>query len=272
VARCTLAAAALLATAPAAGARQIDYVIGKQDVLTITVYNQADLSGRFNVESDGTLLFPLVGRVKAGGLTPRQVETELRKRLADGYFKDPQITVAVEQYRSQQVFVVGEVRQPGTYPLSGDMTVIEVLSRAGSTTANASGKAVIVRAAPSQSASGPVLPNQVDASQVLHVDLRELEKGVLSENVALRHGDTIFVPKAETIYLVGHVRSPGSFAVDKMTTVLQALSLAGGATDRGATGRIRIIRMLNGKKTEVKAKLNDVVQPGDTIVVPERRF
>ena len=72
--------------------------------------------------------------------------------------------------------------------------------------------------------------------------------------------------------VVGHVRSPGSFPVDKMTTVLQALSLAGGATDRGATGRIKIIRMQNGKKTEVKAKLNDVVQPGDTIVVPERRF
>jgi polysaccharide export outer membrane protein len=152
------------------------------------------------------------------------------------------------------------------------MTIIEVLSRAGSTTASASGKAVIVSAAPSQAANGPVLPNHADASQVRHVDLKELEKGVLSENVALRHGDTIFVPKAETIYLVGHVRSPGAFPIDKTTTVLQALSLAGGATDRGATGRIKIIRMQNGKKTEVKAKLNDVVQPGDTIVVPERRF
>src|SRR5207244_8008250 len=99
-----------------------DYVVGPQDVLTITSYDQADLSGKFPVEADGTFTYPMIGRVKAGGLTLRQVETQVKKQLKDGgFFNNPQITVAVEQYRSQKVFIVGEVRNPGTYPLSGDM-------------------------------------------------------------------------------------------------------------------------------------------------------
>src|SRR5215831_19033889 len=82
-----------------------DYVIGPQDVLLIQVFDQPDLGGKYTVETDGTFTFPLVGRVKAGALTLRGFERELKARLADGYFKNPQITVAVEQYRSQRVFV-----------------------------------------------------------------------------------------------------------------------------------------------------------------------
>ena len=89
-----------------------DYVIGPQDVLTIQVFDQADLGGKFTVEADGTFTFPLIGRVKAGGLTLRAFESELKKQLADGYFKNPQVTVAVEQYRSQRVFVDGRSAQP----------------------------------------------------------------------------------------------------------------------------------------------------------------
>src|SRR6059036_3364811 len=75
-----------------------DYVIGPQDVLTITSYDQADLSGKFSVEADGTFTFPMIGRFKAGGFTLRQVEENLKKRLKDeGYFRNPQVTVAVEQ-------------------------------------------------------------------------------------------------------------------------------------------------------------------------------
>src|SRR5687768_8687784 len=103
----------------------IDYVVGPQDVLTITVWNQPNLSGKFSVETDGTFTFPLIGRIKAGGLTLREVEEALKKRLADGFFRHPQVSAAVEQYRSQRIFIVGEVRQPGPYPLTGDMTLIE---------------------------------------------------------------------------------------------------------------------------------------------------
>src|ERR1700720_4406600 len=91
-----------------------DYVVGPQDVLTITSYDQADLSGKFALEADGTFTYPMIGRVKAGGLTLRGLEGAIKRQLIDdGYFKNPQITVAVDTYKSQRVFIVGEVRTPG---------------------------------------------------------------------------------------------------------------------------------------------------------------
>src|SRR5438477_3086207 len=118
---CTLAFAAARAQEPQTANPPItDYIVGPQDVLTITSYDQADLSGRFTLEADGTFTYPLIGRVKAGGLTLRSLETALKKRLKDeGFFNNPQISVAVETYKSQKIFVVGEVRLPGAYPLSG---------------------------------------------------------------------------------------------------------------------------------------------------------
>jgi polysaccharide export outer membrane protein len=250
-----------------------DYIVGSQDVLTITSYDQADLSGKFIVEADGTFAYPLIGRVKAGGMTLRQVETQLKKQLTDqGFFRNPQVTVAVEQYKSQKIFVVGEVRTPGTYPLSGDMNLVEALARAGSTLPTASGEAVVVHPS-SKNVRGPVLPNQENPDNIVRVNLRELENGIFSQNAALRDGDTIFVPRAESVYVFGQVKNPGAYALQqKNTSVLQALSLAGGVTDRGTTTRIKIIRIVDGEERELKVKLTDVVQPGDTIVVSERFF
>jgi polysaccharide export outer membrane protein len=246
-----------------------DYVIGPQDVLAITVFDQASLSGRYTVEADGSFSFPLLGRVEAGGRTLRQFEEGLKKQLAAGFFLNPQVAVAVEQYRSQRVFVMGEVRQPGTYALTGDMTLIEVLARAGSMAADAGGDVVVVRA---PHATRPTLPDQSEGREVIRVGVRELESGDLSKNVALRDGDTIFVPRAETIFVFGEVKSPGSFAMQRDMTVLQALALAGGVTDTGAVNRARIVRFVNGLKTEIRARLNDPVKPGDTVVIPARYF
>lgn len=250
-----------------------DYVVGPQDVLSISLYDQEDLSGTYPVDADGTFTFPLIGRVRVGGLTLRETEAELRRLLMDGYFKDPQLAVGVEQYRSQQIFIVGEVRNPGSYPLTGDMSLIEAIARAGSTLPEASGEAVIVHAAADGEAGtapeGPVMPDS-ENSEVETVDLKALQSGALSENFALRDGDTIFVPRAETIYVFGQVKAPGAYPIQRDTTVLQALSLAGGVTDRGSTGRIKIVRLEKGEKLEIKVKLDYVVRPGDTIIVPER--
>jgi polysaccharide export outer membrane protein len=250
----------------------VDYVVGPQDVLTITSYDQADLSGKFTIEADGTFTFPLIGRFKAGGLTLRQVEDGLKKRLKDeGYFRNPQVTVAVETYKSQKIFVVGEVRTPGSYPLSGNMNLVEALARAGSTLPTASAEAVIVHA--SDSATGPTLPTSQDADNIVRVDLHDLQQGVFSQNTVLRDGDTIFIPRAESVYVFGQVKNPGAYVLQQRnTSVLQALSLAGGVTDRGSTGRIQIIRIVNGEKKEIGVKLADIVKPGDTIVVREKFF
>src|SRR5438552_5613667 len=101
---------------PQAVAAQTDYRIGSQDVLNIAVFGESDLSGKYTVEQDGTFTFPLVGRVKAGGVTLREFEAELKKLLVDGrYLKNPQVSITVETYRSQRILVMGEVRAPGEY-------------------------------------------------------------------------------------------------------------------------------------------------------------
>jgi polysaccharide biosynthesis/export protein len=88
-----------------------DYIVGAQDVLLITSYDQPDLTGTFAVDTDGTFSFPMVGRLTVGGLTLREVEASIKKQLVEsGFFINPQITVAVSAYRSQRIFIVGEVR------------------------------------------------------------------------------------------------------------------------------------------------------------------
>jgi polysaccharide export outer membrane protein len=250
-----------------------DYRVGPQDVLTITSYDQADLSGKFTVEADGTFTFPLIGRVKAGGLTLRSLEDSLKTRLKDeGFFRNPQVTVAVETYRSQKIYVIGEVRSPGAVPLSGDMNLVEAIARAGSMLPSASGEAIVIHAAPG--ATGPALLTQnTNDANTERVDLRALQNGVATRNIVLRDGDTISVPRAESVYVLGQVKNPNAYSLQqKETTVLQALSLAGGVTDRGSMNRIRITRIVNGDKKDIKVKLTDFVQPGDTIYVYDRLF
>jgi polysaccharide export outer membrane protein len=153
------------------------------------------------------------------------------------------------------------------------MALVEALARAGSTLPTASGEVIIVHPADAAAAAGPTLPTRTDGDNVKRVDLRSLQNGEFANNTALRDGDTIFVPRAESIYVFGEVKNPGAYALQqRSTTVLQALSLAGGVVDRGSTARIRIARIVDGEKREIRVKLSDLVQPGDTIIVPERFF
>jgi polysaccharide export outer membrane protein len=273
-------AAPALAQAPAPPpAAAPDYVVGAQDVLLITSYDQPDLTGKFVVDTDGSFTFPMIGRVTVGGMTLRAVEASLKKQLMDaGLFLDPQVSVAVSDYRSQKVFIVGEVRTPGAYTMSGAMRLVEALALAGSTLPTASGDAVIMPAAGSGmiAAVDPcVAASELDdesAGGQVRVSLRDLANGVMSGNIALNDGDTIFVLRAENVYVFGQVKNAGAYALPQGATVLQALALAGGVTDRGAVGRIRIARVVNGTRVEIDAELTDEVLPQDTIVVPERFF
>lgn len=247
-----------------------NYVIGAQDVLTISVFDEPSLSGKYAVELDGSLSFPLIGRVKAAGMSLRDFETDLRKRLAAGYFRNPKITVAIEQYRSQRVFVVGAVKDPGTYALTGDMSLIEVLAKAGSTTDAAGDEVMLIRG---HGRTAATLPEAGEGDDITRVNLKELQGGpAAARNLALSDGDTVYVPRAQVVYVFGQVKNPGSYPVQSDTTVLQVLSLAGGVLPTGAMNRLQVIRVVAGAKKEFKVKLTEGVNPGDTIVVPERFF
>jgi polysaccharide biosynthesis/export protein len=260
----------LVGVTPSASA-QSEYVVGAQDVLSIAVYDQADLTGQFTVDEDGSLTFPLVGRVMVAGRTVRDVEAELHRLLADGFLKNPQVSASIAQYHSQRLFVMGEVRAPGAYPLTGNMSIIEAIARAGGTTPQAAEEVLIVRPSSDDGGDGPRAADAEDAT-VIRVNVAEIQSGELSMNVSLHGGDTVVVQRAQGIYVFGQVKAPGSYPIEKGMTVLQALSLAGGVTDRGSTGRINVVRTVDGKKEEMKVKLADVVEPGDTIIVKERFF
>jgi polysaccharide export outer membrane protein len=239
-----------------------------QDSLIITVVDQPTLSKKYMIESDGRITVPLLGRVQASGFTTEQLGNDLQRRLAE-FFAKPVVHVEVE--RSKRVFVFGGVNAPGMYPLTTDMTIVELLSRAGYTGAS---EAMIVRP---RNPQAPALPDDKDTT-VIHVNLREFEKdleaGRLGRNVVLQDGDTIYVPRFDPnrIFVSGQVRTPGAYSVPENTTLLQALALAGGPTERAALGRVRVLRLQKGKQTTVKARLEDLVRPGDTIIVPERYF
>jgi polysaccharide export outer membrane protein len=253
-------------------AQPTEYVVGSPDVLSIVVWGEAALSGKYTVGADGELVFPLVGRVKVAGLTVRAIETDLRARLSEGLLKNPQVTVEVVEYRSQRVFVVGEVLKPGPLPLTGSTTLLEALARAGSLSDRAGGDLLLLRpAAPGRDAS-PVLPGAPGVTEIRRVNIQELQVGAISDNITLRDGDTLFVPRAEMIDVLGQVNAPGQYAVEKGMTVLRAISIAGGVNRLGSAKRVKIIRIVDGKKTEQAARMDDRVRPGDTIMVQTRLF
>ena len=192
-------------------AAQTNYVLGAQDVVTIVVFGEPDLSRKYTIEQDGTFTFPHIGRVTARGLTLRALEAELKKQLAAGYLRDPQISVAVEAYRSQKILVMGQVAQPGEYQLTGDMTLLAAIAKAGSVTSMAGREVVIVRAARKPGASKGEPPTD---SEILRIDLAELQGGNMALNIPLQDGDNINIPKAQSIFVTGQVKSPGGYAVE----------------------------------------------------------
>jgi polysaccharide export outer membrane protein len=253
-----------------------DYQLGPDDILKIAVYGHDDLTQVVVVQADGTFTFPLIGRVQANDLTPKQLENRIATALAQGFVRNPQVNVTIQEYRSKPVFVVGELTRPGTYPLSGSKSLVEMLARAGPMTNNAGYEVVIVR--PKTSTGRPLLPSEASAmdakagAEVIRVNLRELQSGDLGQNVILHANDTVFVPQAPKVFVSGEVRSPGAYAFAPGMTVRQVISLAGGFTDFSATGRIRVVRTVDGKAKELKVKLDDAVQSGDTVVVKEKLF
>jgi polysaccharide export outer membrane protein len=248
------------------------YEIGATDILGIKVFGEDALSNNYTVDSDGSITFPLVGRVQVAGKTTRQIEEHLVKLLDGDYLKRPQISVEIAQFRSRSIFVLGEVKNPGRYTIQGPQTLLEVIAHAGSTTPTASNTIIVQRYKEgiATAVSTAALPGDPRAAEVLRVSLDDLREGKLNANIILQDSDTIIVPPAERFYVTGFVKQPGSFVLRSNMTVRQAIAEAGGITERGSNRRIKIVRKVGDKEVEVDADMSDLVKPNDTIRVPAR--
>ena len=246
-----------------------EYVIGPRDVLQITVWGQADLSKDYPVDQDGMVPFPLLGRVQAAGLTTSALAGRLTELLGKDYLVNPQVIVSVREYLSQKVHVLGKAEKPGLFYLTGPTTVLEILSKAGGLAKTAGKQLVLVRGG---AESGP------GGSTILRLDLAKLQAGDASQNIRVEDRDTLFIPKAHAYFVLGEVKSAGTFPLDRDVTSLEAITIAGGFNDRAAPAGVKLIRRgPDGQQETMSVDLsgrnsgdrNVKIQDGDTLVVPK---
>ena len=241
-----------------------DYVVGEGDILKITVYDHDDLTTLVRVSGEGVVVFPLIGQVEVKGLTLSRITQRISALLADGYVVNPQVSIFIQEFRSKKAFIMGEVNKPGLYVLPGQTTLLSVLSEAGGLTKDSGDKAIIKRKTDS--------PDRNE--NIITVDLRSLvEKGDASLDVPITDGDSIYIPKARVFYINGEIKKPDAYKYTEGTTVIQAITMSGGFTDKASKGRVKIIRKVGGKEEVVeKVKMDEAVLPDDVIVVPESFF
>ncbi len=254
---------------PPLHAAEPNYVVGPEDELAITVWDHPDLGRKIRVNLEGKISFPLIGEVKAAGRTTIQLENDIKALLAQGYVVDPHVTIQITEYRSQKVSIIGEVNQPGAYPLTKKTTLVEAIAMAGGVKQEADHEAMIVRPKTGNPKGGALLPNQVDPNDVIKVPLRDVLEGEKTHNIEVLNGDTVFIPKIKVFYVTGEAKRPGQYTYLKGMTVLNAVSTAGGFTEKAAKRKLKVVREKGGKKEEIPVGLENLIEPGDTIVVPE---
>ena len=238
--------------------------LGTGDLIEVNVYNVPELTTKARVSSAGDVYLPLIDYVHVDGLTQEEAQTLIEKRLSDGGFvRNPHVTIFVDEAASQGVAVLGEVSKPGIYPDVADHRLYEIISEAGGFTSSASRNIAILR------------QNQTEPVRVtLPRNLADNTSG----NIEIMPGDTITVPRAPIIYVVGDVGKPSGLLVDNGTlTVLQALALAGGTNRTAKLGGARVIRKGPAGVTEMKieikkmleAKIPDItLQADDILFIP----
>lgn len=260
---------ALILQAPRAVPASAEYAVGPQDRLAITVVDEPSLTRVVTVSSDGTFEYPYIGLVKAGGVSLRAIQIDIATRLKEKYLRNPQVSIEVETYRSQVVYVWGQVRAPGAVTLMGNMNLTEALAKAGSPTPDA-GSYIEINRRPAAVAPGTDPAAVAKPAPPERVSMTELQSG-RAQAIILSDGDTIFVPKAETFFVTGYVKNGGPFLHDGAMTVARAIAMAGGVTEKGSRNRIRIMRLVEGKQVVIKdVKPDDQVLPGDSIEVMSR--
>ncbi len=256
---------ALLALpAPGQDARE-SLLLGPGDLVSVHVFREPDLDSKVRVKDAGTVTLPLIGAVPVAGLSAAQASDA----IADSYrakhlLNQPQVSVFVEESTAQQVEVLGEVARPGAVPLSSKRNLLDVLAAAGGLTRTADRHVTIRR--PGGPPMTVLVPNDADAQ----VGLGEVD---------VAPGDTVLVPRAGIVYVLGDVGRPGGYLMqdDSRISLLQALALAAGATKTAAENDARLLRKVDGIATEQPLRLRAVergkapdiaLQNDDIVYVP----
>ena len=225
------------------------YQLGHGDVIDLQVWNESDLNSKIEVGTDGMAEFPLIGAVKAQGLTISELENEVEQRFSDGYLKNPQLKLSIEEYKSKEVYVLGAVEKPGPVPLKREMRLLEVLAQTGGDFSKGGEEILVVRHKSSSSSqtessataagAGPAVQEGNPGSQVLRVKTTELLHGNPEANLSLQNRDTILFPPegraANQVYVLGNVEEPGPHPVQEDMSLAQLVATVGAAADTTGT-------------------------------------
>jgi polysaccharide export outer membrane protein len=229
------------------------YVLGRDDVIEVSLLGRTDFGGRTRVQADGSIQLPMVGKVQAAEHTTAELSEQVRKALKDGgYFADPIVSIEVVSYASRYVTVLGAVGQPGLVPMNRAYRISEILARVGGVREGAADY-IVVRS---------------EKGGEKHLSIRDLATGDLEQDPYVLAGDKIYAPMADLFYIYGQVNGPGAYPLVADMTVRMAIAKGGGLTDSGSDKSIKVTR--GGKK--VKLGLADKLLPGDVLVVGERLF
>lgn len=262
-----------------------DYQIGPNDQLGIEVFGIEDLQLVVRVSSSGTISAPHVGRIYAAGLTGAELEDKIAKELVNRKLvRDPQVSVFVQEFNSQPIYILGAVNQPGQYMLSRSLSVVDAITMAGGLDPDKAGRYILIRRG-----NGRITPSGEDAPDdavepVVRIDVKRLlEEGDVAQDVALRGGDVVQVPtrKVEVFYVIGDVPRPGAFEIEtgqeEFLLATGALGWAGGPTK---TARLRggmLIRNTDGGRQQIALNFKDIldgkaedphIEPNDILFVP----
>ncbi len=249
-----LAAMALAPASVGAQTAEAGYILGPDDSIQIIVYGQPEAGISTRIKSDGTIVMPLIGTVKADGVTNIGLAKLVAAKLTEGgYLKSPVVNVEIASYVSKSVNVAGKVASPAIISLDRSYHALEILLKAG--WVREAGATYVLLRRP--------------GSPEMRLEIDGLVRGDEDKNPIVRAGDTLFVPDADQYYVTGSVGRSGGFAIIPGMTIRLALVVAGGVSATGSSGKVGLIR---GSAKEIDVEQSTVVQKNDLIVVKERLF
>jgi polysaccharide export outer membrane protein len=241
----------------------VEYRLGPGDSIRISVFDNPNLTLETRVGENGIITYPLIGRVRVGGLTLPLAEQTIAKALADGNFiKHPQVSILSLQMRSNQVSVLGLVNRAGRFPLETfNVRVSEMIAIAGGIAPTGADVAIVMG-----ERAGKPYRKEIDIPALFLYNKND-------DDVTVAPGDVIYVNRAPLFYIYGEVQRPGSYRVDRGMTVRQALAQGGGPTLRGTERGLRLHRRGTSNQLEASnPRLDDPVQAGDVFYVGDSLF